>query len=57
VRLFITDLTGKRIKLAQHSFKIKGKHTILLAGNDLPQGIYLLTLETGYGKKTLKLVK
>ncbi|WP_372947227.1 family 10 glycosylhydrolase [Mariniphaga sp.] len=57
VRLFITDLTGKRIKLAQHSFKIKGKHTVMLDGADLPQGLYLLTLETGYGKKTLKLVK
>ena len=56
VKIFITDLTGKRIKLAQHSFKIKGKHTVLLEGTDLPRGLYLLTLETGYGKKTLKLV-
>jgi hypothetical protein len=29
----------------------------MLEGNDLPQGLYLLTLETDYGKKTLKLVK
>jgi hypothetical protein len=57
VRLFITDLTGKRIKLAQHSFKIKGKHSVMLEGSELPKGLYLLTLETGYGKKTLKLVK
>jgi uncharacterized lipoprotein YddW (UPF0748 family) len=57
VRLFITDLTGKRIKLAQHSFKIKGEHTVMLEGADLPRGLYLLTLETSYGVKTLKLVK
>ena len=57
VRLFVTDLTGKRIKLALHSFKIKGKHTFMLEGADLPRGLYLLTLETNYGKRTLKLVK
>jgi hypothetical protein len=29
----------------------------MLEGSELPKGLYLLTLETGYGKKTLKLVK
>ena len=57
VRLFVTDLTGKQIKLALHSYKIKGKHTVMLDGAELPRGLYLLTLETSYGRKTLKLVK
>lgn len=57
VKLFITDLTGKRVKTAQNSFKLKGEHVVLLEGSELPKGLYFLTLETGYARKTLKLIK
>lgn len=57
VKLFITDLTGKRIKLAENSLRMAGEHTLNISGSVFQKGLYFLTLETIYGRKTLKLVK
>ncbi|SHE33614.1 Por secretion system C-terminal sorting domain-containing protein [Mariniphaga anaerophila] len=57
VKLFITDLTGRRVKQGQHSFKLKGEHSLYMQGAELPRGLYFLTLETEYGRETLKLIK
>ncbi len=57
VQLYITDLTGKRILLTQKSLKLKGEHAVSFSGAEIPRGIYLLTLESKYGRKTVKLVK
>ena len=57
VNLFITDITGKRVKNDRHSFKLKGEHVLMMQVSELPGGLYFLTLETDYARKTLKLIK
>ncbi len=57
IQVIITDLAGRKIQLSQKSFKQKGEHTLSFSGAEIPRGLYLLTFESKFGRKTVKLVK
>jgi uncharacterized lipoprotein YddW (UPF0748 family) len=57
VKLFITDLTGKSILITENASHSLGEYYLDIPAYDLKRGLYLLTLETNVGRKTLKLIK
>lgn len=57
VQLYITSLTGKRMAVLSHQNKGPGKHTYTYSAGSLLPGVYLLTLDTDYGRRTVKLIK
>lgn len=57
IQLYITSITGKRMAILRQQYNDQGKHIVKHQTPDLVPGIYLLTLETDYGRKTVKLIK
>jgi uncharacterized lipoprotein YddW (UPF0748 family) len=57
VRLYITDMTGRRIRVKEQAMRARGEHTLIMQTEGIQKGFYLLTLETAFGRKTLKLIK
>jgi hypothetical protein len=57
VRLLMTDMTGRTVKDLQLPILSAGEHTAYIQTNNLPTGIYLLTIQTETGAQTTKLVK
>lgn len=57
VRVFITDMTGRRIRVVEQAMRVKGEHTLMMSTIGISRGFYLLTLETPLGRKTMKLIK
>src|SRR5690554_2365926 len=57
IKLFITSLTGKRVLMAHEGTLSRGKHELMMPAVGLLPGIYLLTLETNEGIRTVKLIK
>ncbi|MBU0489607.1 MAG: PKD domain-containing protein [Bacteroidetes bacterium] len=55
-RLVISDICGKQAELIVDKQHQAGSHTIIWENKSLSKGIYLLTLETESGTKTLRLV-
>lgn len=56
-RLFLSDITGRQVKLLKDAVVSGGEHTVTLSVNDLKKGLYFLTLKTPFGSKTLKLIR
>lgn len=55
--LTIFSSTGNKVfELADRNFA-EGKHKVILPASGLKNGIYILVLQTQYGRKTLKIVK
>jgi hypothetical protein len=57
VQIYLTDIAGRRTMISEKALRDKGEHTITLNSSGLVRGIYLLTIETNYGRKTVKLLK
>ncbi|MGM0620024.1 MAG: family 10 glycosylhydrolase [Bacteroidota bacterium] len=57
VQIYLTDIAGRRTQISEKAFRIKGEHTTILDNTNLVRGIYLLTIETNYGRKTVKMLK
>ncbi len=56
VKLYITSITGRRILIPESTVKSEGMHSLNYSCSEIPSGVYLLSLETGYGRKTVKMV-
>jgi len=51
------DITGREVRtLVDDVAQTSGKHSIVLSGNDLPAGLYLLKLEAGYDFSVRKII-
>ena len=57
VKLYLTDLTGKRILITENVSHSEGEYFLNIPAYNLNRGIYFLTFETKVGKKTIKLLK
>ena len=57
VKLYLTDLSGSRVMRLVNERKSAGKHQIALPSGKLSRGIYLLTIESEFGIKTVKVIK
>lgn len=57
ISVYVTDLTGKRIFVAEQALRVKGDHIVMISPESIPPGYYLLTLETEFGRKTVRFVR
>ncbi|SMO41713.1 Por secretion system C-terminal sorting domain-containing protein [Saccharicrinis carchari] len=57
VQLYLTDLTGHTIMKWQLGNKPEGRHNLLIPSANLSKGLYLLTIDSDFGRKTLKVIK
>lgn len=57
VRIYVSDLTGRRIDVDGPVAKSRGNHTVMIPSAVFSRGFYLLTVETTSHKKTIKLIK
>ncbi len=57
VKLYLTDMSGAQLILLDSGPKQAGKHHLLLPTGHLKSGFFLLTLETAFGLRTVKLIK
>ncbi len=57
VKLFLTDISGKTVGILESGFKQQGKHHVDLSNFPLTKGIYVVTLESKFGLKTVKVIK
>lgn len=57
VKLDLFDLSGKLVKTRNLSQFPAGEHLVTLRGNELPEGVYILSLTVGNKKESVKLVK
>ncbi len=57
VKFYITGITGKTIWISRQEVKSKGMHSLEYNCSGLPPGIYMVTLETSYGRKTVKMIR
>lgn len=57
VKLYLTDLTGHTVMKWQLGNKPEGRHNFLIPSGNLGKGLYLLTIESDFGRKTLKVIK
>jgi hypothetical protein len=57
VNLIIQDLSGRTVLVKEFNFN-EGNHIISIDNKDLPhQGVYFYTLETTFGRKTMRMMK
>ncbi len=57
VQLYLTDITGHTVMNWQLGTKPEGRHDLLIPSGNLNRGLYLLTIESDFGRKTLKVIK
>ena len=57
IKFYITSLTGKKLKMVNEGMLNTGQHELRMSVPGLLPGLYLLTLESNAGIKTVKLVK
>lgn len=57
VKFYITGITGKTFWISRREVKEKGMHMLEYSCQGIPPGIYLVTIETKYERKTVKVIK
>ncbi|MBM3325969.1 MAG: T9SS type A sorting domain-containing protein [Calditrichaeota bacterium] len=50
------DLTGRQIRILEHSFKTNGRWTTAVSADGLPSGTYIVRMMTAQGASNLKIV-
>jgi len=56
ITLNLFDVNGKLLKSIDQEVKVAGTHQLSFRGDDLPQGVYYLKLNTGHAIKTTRLI-
>ncbi|MDG5799087.1 family 10 glycosylhydrolase [Marinilabiliaceae bacterium ANBcel2] len=54
--LYITDITGRVVKDLYNGKRGKGSYTARFNSGSLPKGVYLITLDSAYGRETIKVI-
>ena len=57
VVISISDITGHVVKIINQGFLRQGEHNISMNIGDLMPGAYFISIQTKYGRKTLKVLK
>ncbi|WP_439182568.1 family 10 glycosylhydrolase [Carboxylicivirga taeanensis] len=57
VNLSLYNISGAQVMLLESSQMRRGKYEFVLPADQLQRGMYILSLKTGLGSKTLKIVK
>ncbi len=57
VRLYITDLTGRVVRVLDQGEKNTAVHTVKFETGGLNRGLYFIVLEYGSGRQVLKVIK
>lgn len=53
----IKDITGREVAVMHQGMKPPGNHTFLLQGSSLTPGVYMMVLETGSGRRVVRVIR
>ncbi len=57
VSIIIYDMAGSQVEHLIHEYTTEGSYKLSLSTNNLPQGVYIVTLQTRYGKTAKRISK
>lgn len=57
VTLQLYDVSGRWIRTVRDQKQTQGNHQIEIPLEDIPEGVYLIQLQTPQGQQTLKLIR
>ncbi|HNQ38347.1 MAG TPA: family 10 glycosylhydrolase [Prolixibacteraceae bacterium] len=57
IHLRLKDIAGREVALLEQGMRPAGEHTVVWQGGALSPGIYMVVLETEWGRKVVKMVR